>query len=214
MCVCVYSPLLLRMYLHREGISRCPLYAIHSSMLVHDDDLPTVSPSSLHINVHPPFFSTLHQSKMPAEDEAPKGEGGKDISLSIEETNKLRAKLGLRALDVEEKKEEKKGSSKAPINYMEHLQEQEEEKKTKEIQEKIQEMKKVREVSKKVLAKKGLGDSSDDEEGLDHAAKWVQRSRKKQTEAAAKHAQRMQEEEEQAEQQASQSAYYNSNIYV
>ena len=33
---------------------------------------------------------------MPAEEEAPKGgDGGNDISLSIEETNKLRAKLGI-----------------------------------------------------------------------------------------------------------------------
>ena len=42
-------------------------------------------------------------SKMPADDDAPKMEGGKDTSLSIQETNKLRAKLGLRALDVGEK---------------------------------------------------------------------------------------------------------------
>jgi len=40
---------------------------------------------------------------MPADDDAPKMEGGKDTSLSIQETNKLRAKLGLRALDVGEK---------------------------------------------------------------------------------------------------------------
>ena len=88
----------------------------------------------------------------------------------------------------------------------------EEAKKTKEIQDKISEMKKVREVSKKVMAKKGLGDSSSDEDGgLDHAAKWVQRSRKKQVDVAARQAKRMQEEEEQAEQQAEEAAYYNSN---
>lgn len=147
---------------------------------------------------------------MPADEAVPGGEGGKEVSLSVEETNKLRAKLGLRALDVEAK-EEKPGSSKAPISYQDMLAEKEEEKKTKEIQEKISEMKKVREASKKVMAKKGLGDSSDDEDGLDHAAKWVQRSRKKQAEAAERQAKRMQEEEEQAEEQANQSAYYNSN---
>jgi len=46
---------------------------------------------------------THKRSKMPADDDAPKMEGGKDASLSIQETNKLRAKLGLRALDVGEK---------------------------------------------------------------------------------------------------------------
>jgi len=150
------------------------------------------------------------KATMPAEEDAPKAEGGKDISLSVEETNKLRAKLGLRALDVEAK-EEKLGSSKAPISYQDMLAEKEEEKKTKEIQEKISEMKRVREASKKVMAKKGLGDSSDDEDGLDQAAKWVQRSRKKQAAAAERQAKRMQEEEDQAEEQANQSAYYNSN---
>jgi U4/U6.U5 tri-snRNP-associated protein 1 len=133
---------------------------------------------------------------------------GSEISMSIEETNKLRAKLGLRALDVGEK-EEKEGTSNRPIAYMEMVKNEEDEKKSKELQEKVAEMKKIREASKKVLAKKGLGDSSDDEDGLDHAAKWVQRSRKKQAEAAERLARKMQEEEEQAEEQAK--AYYNSN---
>ena len=148
---------------------------------------------------------------MPADDEVPKADGSNDISLSVEETNKLRAKLGLRALDVGGK-EEKEGSSNKPIAYMQMVQDKADEKKSKELQEKVAEMKRVRDASKKVMAKKGLGDASSDEEGLDHAAKWVQRSRKKQQEAAERQAKKMQEEEEQAEQQAAESAaYYNSN---
>ena len=62
--------------------------------------------------------------------------------MSIEETNKLRAKLGLRALDVGEK-EEKEGTSNRPIAYMEMVKNEEDEKKSKELQEKVAEMKKT-----------------------------------------------------------------------
>ena len=143
---------------------------------------------------------------MPADDEVPKGDGSNDISLSVEETNKLRAKLGLRALDVGGK-EEKEGSSNKPIAYMQMVQDKADEKKSKELQEKVAEMKRVRDASKKVMAKKGLGDAASDEEGLDHAASGS-RSRKKQQEAAERQAKKMQEEEEQAEQQAASATYY------
>ena len=98
--------------------------------------------------------------------DGPKQSDGGDLSLSIEESNKLRAKLGLKPLDVGES-EEKEGSAKKPVDYMALKHEAEEKKKTDELQAKIKDMKKSRQAQSKMMAVKGLGEASDDEEDLD-----------------------------------------------
>ena len=41
------------------------------------------------------------------QEHVPKGGDGKEVSLSVEETNKVRAKFGLHALDVDDEEKEK-----------------------------------------------------------------------------------------------------------
>ncbi|KAI8484154.1 U4/U6.U5 tri-snRNP-associated protein 1 [Branchiostoma belcheri] len=122
------------------------------------------------------------------------GAGG-DSALSIEETNKLRAKLGLKPLDVadavvsaEEEKTENKEDVHAPaINLGEK-------KKAEELREKMKAMREKREMNKKLGKVKALGD--DDE--LDDVTAWVERSRKLQIEKekAAKRARMLEEMDE------------------
>ena len=65
--------------------------------------------------------------------------------MSIEETNRVRASLGLRPLDVGEKPEApKEGTSKNPVSYMDMKKAEEEEAKAKELREKIADMKRSR----------------------------------------------------------------------
>lgn len=139
-----------------------------------------------------------------ADIDKPKGQdSGGDVSLSVDETNKLRAQLGLKPLEMEVK-EEKAGSNKNPLDYLAMKEEEEERKKTDELQRKIEEMKKQRKVASKVMAVKGLGEASDGEDDIDNAAKWVKRSRKKHQALADKLAKQLQEQEEQDAEQAKQ----------
>eukprot|EP00960_Hanusia_phi_P059651 764242-Hanusia_phi.AAC.2 len=138
-----------------------------------------------------------------------------ELSLSIEQTNALRAQLGLKPLDVQQdgeakQVEEKLGSSKRPISYMEMMQEEEEKKKSKELQDKIAEMKNARMVASKVMAKKGLGEASDGEDDLDNAAKWVQRSRKKEVDQKTRLARQLEEQDDMVEEQSKEDTKYNS----
>jgi hypothetical protein len=124
-----------------------------------------------------------------------------DISMSIEETNRVRASLGLRPLDVGEKPEApKEGTSKNPVSYMDMKKAEEEEAKAKELREKIADMKRSRQAQAKVMASKGLGDASDEEDEVDDAAKWVMRSRRKQLTAAEKMAKQLDEQDEEMQQ--------------
>lgn len=107
----------------------------------------------------------------------PKGGSGGDISLSIEETNKLRAKLGLKPLEVEKKapdleKESLKDDIHKPAeNWGQN-------KATEKIREKVERSKQKREISKKLEKIKTLGESDSDED----AATWVRKNRMKQRE--------------------------------
>ncbi|XP_078673099.1 U4/U6.U5 tri-snRNP-associated protein 1-like [Branchiostoma floridae x Branchiostoma belcheri] len=131
---------------------------------------------------------------VPSTSGAGAGAGG-DSALSIEETNKLRAKLGLKPLDVadavvsaEEEKTENKEDVHAPaINLGEK-------KKAEELREKMKAMREKREMNKKLGKVKALGD--DDE--LDDVTAWVERSRKLQIEKekAAKRARMLEEMDE------------------
>ncbi|XP_063801205.1 U4/U6.U5 tri-snRNP-associated protein 1 [Pseudophryne corroboree] len=106
---------------------------------------------------------------------APKSAGG-DSSLSIEETNKLRAKLGLKPLEVNTVKTEC-GTKEDPvaaaiINPMVLRHQQ-------EIREKLAAAKEKRMLNQKLGKIKSLGE---DELWLDDTAAWIERSRKLQAE--------------------------------
>ncbi|XP_044126540.1 U4/U6.U5 tri-snRNP-associated protein 1 [Bufo gargarizans] len=106
---------------------------------------------------------------------APKSAGG-DSSLTIEETNKLRAKLGLKPLELHASKTES-GTKEDPvaaaiINPLILRQQQ-------ELREKLAAAKEKRMLNQKLGKIKSLGD---DELWLDDTAAWIERSRKLQIE--------------------------------
>uniref|UniRef100_A0A8C1WIA4 Spliceosome associated factor 1, recruiter of U4/U6.U5 tri-snRNP n=1 Tax=Cyprinus carpio TaxID=7962 RepID=A0A8C1WIA4_CYPCA len=121
----------------------------------------------------------------------PKSASG-DASLSIEETNKLRAKLGLKPLDLNESKKEA-GTKEEPllaetINPVQIRQQA-------EMREKLAALKEKRLLNKKLGKVKALGD---EEPWLDDTAAWVERSRKlaKEKEMAEKRAKLLEEMDE------------------
>lgn len=106
--------------------------------------------------------------------EAPSSASGDGSSLSIEETNRLRAKLGLKPLEqkgaVEEDGKPKKteGVHAPPVNMAQQ-------KKTERLKEKMANKKTTRHINSKLGKIKGLGESDSDDEG---AKAWVLKSRK------------------------------------
>lgn len=121
----------------------------------------------------------------------PKSASG-DASLSIEETNKLRAKLGLKPLDLNENKKET-GTKEEPlvaeaINPV-HIRQQA------EMREKLAALKEKRLLNQKLGKVKVLGD---EEPWLDDTAAWVERSRTlaKEKEMAEKRAKLLEEMDE------------------
>ncbi|KAI4887874.1 hypothetical protein NFI96_015083 [Prochilodus magdalenae] len=125
------------------------------------------------------------------EDVAPKSASG-DASLSIEETNKLRAKLGLKPLELNENKKEL-GTKEEPllaetINPVQIKQQA-------EIREKLAALKEKRLLNQKLGKVKTLGE---EEPWLDDTAAWVERSRTlaKEKEMAEKRAKLLEEMDE------------------
>ncbi|KAF4077310.1 hypothetical protein AMELA_G00206700 [Ameiurus melas] len=125
------------------------------------------------------------------EDAGPKSAAG-DASLSIEETNKLRAKLGLKPLEMNESKKEL-GTKEEPllaevINPIQIRQQ-------KEIREKLAALKEKRLLNQKLGKVKTL---ADDDPWLDDTAAWVEKSRKlaKEKELAEKRAKLLEEMDE------------------
>ncbi|KAG8146587.1 hypothetical protein E2320_013730 [Naja naja] len=105
-----------------------------------------------------------------------KSSSGGDASLSIEETNKLRAKLGLKPLEIHTVKKET-GSKEDPvaaevINPIALRQRE-------EIREKLAAAKEKRLLNQKLGKIKSLGE---DDPWLDDTAAWIERSRKLQVE--------------------------------
>jgi U4/U6.U5 tri-snRNP-associated protein 1 len=126
-------------------------------------------------------------------------ESNGEISCSVEESNRIRAELGLRPLDVGEAVTAKEGSKDAPRDATALRAEDEKLRKSAELQTKISEMKQQRQVAAKVMAKKGLGESSDEDDTVDNTASWVNRSRQKQKEMAEKLARQLQEQDDDAQ---------------
>ncbi|KAI1903209.1 hypothetical protein AGOR_G00024870 [Albula goreensis] len=117
---------------------------------------------------------------------------GGDASLSIEETNKLRAKLGLKPLDLNENKKEV-GTKEEPlvaetINPAQIKQQ-------KEMREKLAALKEKRLLNQKLGKVKTL---AEEDPWLDDTAAWVERSRKlaKEKEMAEKRAKLLEEMDE------------------
>ncbi|XP_076463478.1 U4/U6.U5 tri-snRNP-associated protein 1-like [Babylonia areolata] len=115
--------------------------------------------------------------------------GKEQLSLSIEETNKLRAKLGLKPLEVggqgESKSKENQDVHVPAINLSEKLN-------TEKLREKMLMMKEKRKVKEKLKTVKGLGESDSEE---DDVFSWVKKNRKvtKEREMADKRAKMLEE---------------------
>ncbi|XP_064624219.1 U4/U6.U5 tri-snRNP-associated protein 1-like isoform X2 [Lineus longissimus] len=110
--------------------------------------------------------------------------GGDDLSLTIEETNKLRAKLGLKPLEIpdystsSQKKKDKPEDEDfhaPPVNLGEL-------KKTEAMKEKLAAIREKRKINQKLGKIKTLGQSESDDD--DSARAWVKRNRKVEEEKA------------------------------
>ncbi|XP_062604721.1 U4/U6.U5 tri-snRNP-associated protein 1-like, partial [Saccostrea cucullata] len=114
--------------------------------------------------------------------DAPASMGGTsgDVSLSIEETNRIRAKLGLKPLDVGSEKKQtdegflitKEGDVHKPAMSLT------EKKETEKLKERIQKMKDKRKIKDQLGKVKTLGESDSE----DDTTAWVKKSRQKQKE--------------------------------
>ncbi|KAL4659992.1 U4/U6.U5 tri-snRNP-associated protein 1 [Arapaima gigas] len=126
-------------------------------------------------------------------DAAASKSGGGEASLSIEETNKLRAKLGLKPLELNESKKEV-GTKEEPVvadvinpSQIKHQN---------EMREKLAALKEKRLLNQKLGKVKTLG--GEDDAWLDDTAAWVERSRKlaREKEMAEKRAKLLEEMDE------------------
>ncbi|KAF9580935.1 hypothetical protein BGW38_002224 [Lunasporangiospora selenospora] len=118
-----------------------------------------------------------------------------EISASIEETNALRAKLGLKPLKVGP---ESSSAQIAEDNLKRQREEEAKKAHEEEVKKRIQKAKNKRQLNK-VVAGKGLGEASDDDD-TDDVHKWTMKSRqsekKRQAEAAARRERELQELDE------------------
>lgn len=113
--------------------------------------------------------------------EVPHRKEGGEVSLSIEETNKLRIKLGLKPLEVPDSSLEK-GEKSTSLKEDVHVPaiNMSDQKESENFKRKLEEMKEKRRINKKLGKVKTLGAEDSDED--DSAASWVAKSRKKEHE--------------------------------
>ncbi|KAI8927979.1 SART-1 family-domain-containing protein [Entophlyctis helioformis] len=107
--------------------------------------------------------------------------GGEEVSLSIDETNRLRLSLGLPPLRVGGTTQEQT----AEANYEKHRAEEAKKRDRKQLLETIQKEKEAALRNKK-LAGKGLGDASDQDDADDSPLAWVQRMKSKELASKAR----------------------------
>merc|ERR1712013_294569 len=164
----------------------------HSSDMYEDGELAPPGDDSFS-DERPPKKPSKHERRdRDRRDPSPKKESkddssgptnstGNQESLSIEETNKLRAKLGLKPLNVDSgsgKKEEKSYEDRGDVHRpASNISDKKNEEKMREKMEAIREKRKINKKLKKV---KGLGE--EDDPVLDSAAAWVAKSRVKENE--------------------------------
>lgn len=115
-----------------------------------------------------------------------------EISLSVEDTNALRAKLGLKPLTTSSK------AKQAEQNYREQKQQELEAKRTEELRANIEKARNKRLLQEK-LDGPTLGEATGEDSALLSAAEWVRRSRIKATESKEK--QQLKQLEEQFKEQ-------------
>ncbi|XP_043482141.1 U4/U6.U5 tri-snRNP-associated protein 1 isoform X1 [Leptopilina heterotoma] len=133
----------------------------------------------------PPKISKAHLSTPPPPDISkekslsPKS-GGSQLSLSIEETNKLRAKLGLAPLDVQEQSKSDLNVFKDDLGEFHHkpAPNKKDEARAKKIKEKLNTWREKRKIETKLSKVKGLGESDSE----DDARTWIEKNRKLQME--------------------------------
>ncbi|KAL9543796.1 hypothetical protein MBANPS3_007941 [Mucor bainieri] len=115
-------------------------------------------------------------------------------SISIEETNALREKLGLPPLAIEGDADDQvvDPDKDAYDNYQKIKQEKERLAKEEEIRKNI-EKSKNRKRNYAKLQGKGLGEASDDDEEGDSALNWIKKSRKREKDLAARRARELEE---------------------
>ncbi|XP_033733717.1 U4/U6.U5 tri-snRNP-associated protein 1-like [Pecten maximus] len=119
--------------------------------------------------------------------------GGGDASLSIEETNRIRAKLGLKPLEVNSGTS-RDGEKKADEDVHKPAISITQEKQTEKLREKMERMKEKRRLNEKLSNVKTLGDSDSE----DDMVSWVRKNRKaqKEKERAEKTAKMLEEMDE------------------
>ncbi|XP_033211788.1 U4/U6.U5 tri-snRNP-associated protein 1 [Belonocnema kinseyi] len=147
---------------------------------VYDSDIEIVSappPPKISKSGHlptppPPEISTERSS-------SPKS-GGSQLSLSIEETNRLRAKLGLAPLDLPTAPKEDSNVFKDDLGEFHHKPAPNKRKEAQEqkLREKISTLKDKRKIETSILRSKTLGESDSD----DDARAWIQKNRRLQME--------------------------------
>lgn len=133
----------------------------------------------------PPKISKAHLSTPPPPDISkekslsPKS-GGSQLSLSVEETNKLRAKLGLAPLDVQEQPKSDSNVFKDDLGEFHHkpAPNKKDEARAKKIKEKLNTWREKRKIETKLSKVKGLGESDSE----DDARTWIDKNRKLQME--------------------------------
>jgi len=130
-------------------------------------------------------------------------EDSKADSLSIEETNKLRAKLGLAPLEATSDQPADDGTLKANDGTaFKHVPAESitDKKKSEKLREKIEKRKKQRDIDNKLKKVKGLGESDSDDDGIKN---WVKKSRKieAQKKKAAKRERAIKEREREIEEE-------------
>ena len=134
--------------------------------------------------------------------EIDQGGGSQVLSLSVEETNKLRAKLGLKPLNVSQEEEVDENSDQPGVlipgdrNKTRHLAPEHWGQRDfqKKMRERLTVTKEKRQITSKLSAVKGLGDSDSD----DDASKWIEKQKRKvkEKEEAEKRAKAMEELDE------------------
>ncbi|KAJ1939424.1 hypothetical protein EC988_007312, partial [Linderina pennispora] len=98
-----------------------------------------------------------------------------EVSLSIEETNRLRISLGLPPLEVgpQESVDQER------INYEAHEAERSAKRKAEELQERIEKSKAARKEQKLKASTRTLGEVSDDDDDSLSAMRWIERNRQR-----------------------------------
>lgn len=150
-----------------------------------DKNLPFLGSDCVEVPIPPPAPVISKRAKSPS----PIPENGAGDSLSISETNKLRAKLGLKPLEVNSSESAPSSSSKKKTNdegnqmhkdewgefYHKPANNIAEKLQAEKLREKFRQRKQKRELEKKLKAVKTLGESDED----DDISKWVSSSRDK-----------------------------------